>query len=559
MADETPISKLRTHYRQLQNDRRTWEPFWNDVKTYIAPERGRGLNAPGDASETNNGELRDRKRINGTASRALSTLASGMQSGLTSKARQWFMLTNPDPDLSVYKPVREWYDKVQDVLEGIFRRSNLYSALLHTYFEMAGFGQGAVAILEHPTKTLHCRPYTTGTYYMSIDKWGEVDTFIQSEWLTVRQILQLYPEAKLPDYLENEKTTGQLENRHEVLNAILRHPEQYGIPLPENKEAVSVHFLAKAGTGESFLRVSSYNTWPVMTPRWDAVDNDVYGQAPTRDVMGDIKMLQKMESDLLKGTAKSVSPPWRIPPELERRGLNTQPNALNVVASMSDQAVAPLFTNPVNVQQLQVKIDRVEQDIKDGLYNSLFLALLTQDTPQMTAREVAERHEEKLLMLGPVLERIHYELLDPLIDRAFSLAWTEGMIPMPPDELRGMPTMIEYVSILSQAQKAVGVNRLEQSVGFLGSMVQIYPELRNALDPFAAYDNYNQMIGVRAGVFRSKEEYEKLSAEQAQQQQAAQQAAMAEPLARSAKELGEVDAANVRELLSGTNQGGLVL
>jgi hypothetical protein len=177
----------------------------------------------------------------------------------------------------------------------------------------------------------------------------------------------------------------------------------------------------------------------------------------------------------------------------------------------------------------------------------------------MTAREVAERHEEKLLMLGPVLERIHYELLDPLIDRAFNLAWTEGMIPMPPEELRGMPTMIEYVSILSQAQKAVGVNRLEQSVGFLGSMVQIYPELRNALDPFNAYDNYNQMIGVRAGVFRSREEYDKLTAEQAQQQAAAQQAAMAEPLANSAKALGEVDTANVRELLSGTNQGGLVL
>jgi len=556
---ETPLFKLREHYRELQNDRATWEPFWRDVKTYIVPERGRGLYAPGDSSETNDGKLDDRKRINGTASRALSILANGMQSGLTSKARQWFMLTNPDPALAEYQPVREWYDQVQDILEGVFRRSNLYSSLLHTYIEMAGFGQGAVAILEHPEKTIHCRPYTTGTYYMSIDKWGEIDTFIQSEWLTVRQILQLYPDAKLPSYITNDKNSGRLENRYEVLNAILRHPEQYDVKMPEGKQAASVHFLAKAGEQDGFLRVSGYDMWPVMTPRWDAVDNDVYGQAPTRGILGDAKMLQKMESDALKGTAKSVSPPWRIPPELERRGLNTQPNALNVVASMSEQAVAPLFTSPINIQQLQVKIDRVEQDIKDGLYNSLFLALLTQDNPQMTAREVAERHEEKLLMLGPVLERIHYELLDPLIDRAFSLAWNAGLIPMPPPELRGVPTLIEYVSILSQAQKAVGVNRLEQSVGFLGSMVQVYPELRNALDAYAAYDAYNRMIGVRASIFRPREEYEKMVAEQNRQQQIAQNAAVAEPIANSAKALGEVDAANIRELLSGAGQGGLVL
>lgn len=556
--DEGPLAKLRRHYRQLQNERKTWESFWLDVQTYISPERGRGITSSS-STETNNGEMRDRKRVNGTASRALSILASGMQSGLTSKARQWFLLTNPDPDLSEFKPVREWYDKVQDVLEGIFRRSNLYSALLHTYYEMAGFGQGALMVLSHPDKTLFCRQFTTGTYYMSLDEWGEVDAFFHVEWLTAHQISRLYDESKLPDSVKSDLRTGSLEKRYEVVNAVLKHPERYGIRKGELNQASSVHFLFTASEHDGFLKEAGYHTWPLMTPRWDVVDNDVYGKAPTRDIMGDVKMLQKMESDALKGTAKSVSPPWRIPPELERRGLNTQPNALNVVASMGEQAVAPLFTTPINIQQLQAKIDRVEQDIKDGLYNSLFLALLTQDNPQMTAREVAERHEEKLLMLGPVLERIHYELLDPLIDRAFALAWEAGLIPPPPDVLRGTPTMIEYVSILSQAQKAVGVNRIEQSVGFLGSMVQVYPELKNALDPYAAYDTYNRMIGVRAGIFRSREEYEKLTEAQNQQMQMAQQAAMAEPLANSAKALGEVDAANVRELLSGAGQGGLVL
>ena len=139
MGETTPHKRVLQHFRQLQNDRRTWEPYWREVSEYIAPQRGRGL-LSSNAGETNKGDRPDLKRINGTASRALSILASGMQSGLTSKARQWFLLTHPDPALGRYQPVREWYDKVQEILEGIFRKSNLYAALLHTYFEMAGFG-----------------------------------------------------------------------------------------------------------------------------------------------------------------------------------------------------------------------------------------------------------------------------------------------------------------------------------------------------------------------------------------------------------------------------------
>ena len=61
-----------------------------------------------------------------------------------------------------------------------------------------------------------------------------------------------------------------------------------------------------------------------------------------------------------------------------------------------------------------------ENRIQRAFYEDLFLMLANSDRRQITAREIAERHEEKLLMLGPVLERIHGELLDPLIDVTFA-------------------------------------------------------------------------------------------------------------------------------------------
>lgn len=557
MSVSTPIAKVRQHFNQLKQERSTWEPHWLEAQEYVAPQRGRGLKSSS-KTEINNGHKDMSRRVSGVASRALGVLASGMQSGLTSKARQWFLLGHPDPELNRYQPVREWYGMVQEVLEGIFRRSNIYTAFLHTYNEMAAFGQGAMAMYSHPDKTLFCRPHTVGTYYMSSDVSGEVDTFFYSEWLTAPQLVEEYGKDVLPDMVTSAYNTGKYTDRFEVIHGFLKHPERYNIKLGEVHTVASVHFLASANNDDKFLRQSGYRTWPIMTPRWDVIDQDVYGWSPTRDVIDDVKMVMAMERDAMKGTAKAANPPWRIPPELDRRGLDTRPGALNPVSSMSEHAVAPLFTQMPNLQQLQYKIDAVKQDIKDGYYNSLFLALLSQDNPQMTAREVAERHEEKLLMLGPVLERIHMELLDPAIDRAFVIAWDAGLIPPPPAELEGQPTQVEYVSILSQAQKAVGVNRIEQSVAFLGSVSQIYPEARHLLNVERTVREYSNMIGAPAVIFKSNEEYNKAVQTEQQQQQLAQGAAVGEQMAQGVKALGDADPANVQALLAG-GSGGLVL
>jgi DNA-binding IscR family transcriptional regulator len=48
---------------------------------------------------------------------------------------------------------------------------------------------------------------------------------------------------------------------------------------------------------------------------------------------------------------------------------------------------------------------------RGAYYADLFLMLANDDRSNVTATEIAERHEEKLLMLGPVLERLHNEML----------------------------------------------------------------------------------------------------------------------------------------------------
>src|SRR5690606_36540354 len=118
--------------------------------------------------------------------------------------------------------------------------------------------------------------------------------------------------------------------------------------------------------------------------------------------------------------------------------------------------------------------------IQRAFYEDLFLMIAQSDARRgsqpVTAREIDERHEEKLLALGPVLERTNDELLDPLIDRAYGLMEAAGLIPEPPEELDGVTLKVEYISIMAAAQKLVGVVGQDRFIQTVAPMLQVFPE-----------------------------------------------------------------------------------
>ena len=83
------------------------------------------------------------------------------------------------------------------------------------------------------------------------------------------------------------------------------------------------------------------------------------------------------------------------------------------------------------------------------------------NTRSMPIEAVNEMRDEKMLQIGPVLDRLNDELLDPAIDRIFNIMMRRGMLPPPPDELQGQPLRVEYTSVMAQAQKSVGIGSIE--------------------------------------------------------------------------------------------------
>tara|TARA_R100001591_G_scaffold102404_1_gene109414 strand:- start:105 stop:677 length:573 start_codon:yes stop_codon:yes gene_type:complete len=169
---------------------------------------------------------------------------------------------------------------------------------------------------------------------------------------------------------------------------------------------------------------------------------------------------------------------------------------------------------------------------------------------RMTATEVAERHEEKLLMLGPVLERLHNELLDPLIDNTFNRMIEANLIPPAPEELQGQDLSVEFVSMLAQAQRAIGTNSVDRYVNNLGMVAQMKPDVLDKFDSDAWADGYADMLGIDPKLIVAGERVAKIREERAMaQQQMAQQEAEQRAADNMAK-LGKNDANNMQDIIN---------
>jgi len=184
-------------------------------------------------------------------------------------------------------------------------------------------------------------------------------------------------------------------------------------------------------------------------------------------------------------------------------------------------------------------IREVQGRIQRAFYEDLFLMLARTDPMRgaqpVTAREIQERHEEKLLALGPVLERTNDELLDPLVDRVFGLMEAAELIPPAPPDLQGVSLKVEYLSILSQAQKLVGVVGQDRFLQSSLALVEVFPEVREKIDAFQVVDTYGDMLGVDPRLIRSTEEAQQRVEAAAEQQRAQLEAERAKTLADAAR------------------------
>ncbi|EOL9074682.1 portal protein [Cronobacter malonaticus] len=541
MTNETLKEQLTKQLAQLEQERETFEPHWRELSDFIIPRGSRFL-----TSEANRGDRRNNKIVDPTATMANRTLSSGMMSGITSPARPWFKLATPDPEMMDYGPVKLWLETVQNRMNDMFNKSNLYQSLPLVYSSLGTFATGAMAVLEDEEDVIRTMPFPVGSYYIANSPRLSVDTCFRKFSMTVRQLVREFGLNNVSSSTKIAFENGTYEKWVDVVHAVYPNMNrETGKMNAKNKAFRSVYFEV-GGDNDKVLRESGYDEFPIMAPRWEVNGEDVYGSScPGMIALGQVKALQLEQRRKAQQIDKQTNPPMIGPTSLKTQRVSLLPGDITYVDQVTGaEGLRPAYQVNPNLGDLLGDIQDTRQLINSAYFVDLFMMLQNVNTRSMPVEAVIEMKEEKLLMLGPVLERLNDEFLDPLIDRAFSMMARKNMLPEPPEEMQGMPLRIEYISVMAQAQKAIGLSSLERFVGFVGNLASAKPEALDKLDVDQAIDNYAVMSGVSPTVVVPQEQAQQTRSDRAQQQQQAMAMQTGMAAVQGAKTLSEAKTAD---------------
>ena len=547
----TDRTDLLRRLGEMRTERATWMAHWAELSRFFLPRNGRFF-----LQDRNKGHRRHNNILDNTGTRAVRVLAAGLQSGMTSPARPWLRLATPDPQLNESHAVRQWLDDVTRVMLAIFRKSNFYQALHQGYGELSVFGTDAMVFQEDFHTVMHLANLTVGEFAIATDWKGRVNTLVREFERPVAEVVAEFGRNNVSQTVRNLFDRGTLGAWVPLVQFIEpRQDREPGSRLAKDMPWRSVYF-ERGASPTDVLRDGGYRDFPVVCSRWDVAGGDIYGNSPGMEALGDVKQLQQQQ--LRKGQAIDfmTRPPMGLPSSMKNTGVDMLPGGENYGDSM-DQA-KPLWQPTLRLDYLLEDMRDVRERIKSSFYVDMFLMLSEMGEAKMTATEVAERHQEKLLMLGPTSERQHDEKLTPVVELTFARMLRAGLVPPAPPELHGMELNVEFVSTIAQAQREIGLNSVDRYVGNLGQIATFAPGVLDKFDADKWADIYADRLGVDADLVVPAETVALIRKNRAQAQAQAQQSAQAEQQANALQAVGNTPLDNGSVLASLVSGGDLV-
>jgi hypothetical protein len=250
---------------------------------------------------------------------------------------------------------------------------------------------------------------------------------------------------------------------------------------------------------------------------------------------------------------KQINPPMNAAGHMKNAKLSVLPGEVNYLDMRGDdggKGFVPAYQISYNIQELKEEIEAHQRRIQRAYHEDTFRLLINDDRDQRaTAAEIYAKQQEKMMDLGPVLEQLNQDMLDPLIEIVFDIMLKRGrskerpfgMIPPPPPELQNQPLSVEYVSIMAQAQKANALGSYDRFAAFLGQLATADPSVLDCVNRDKMLKHYGDNCGVANDVMVPEDEIAATRKARADQQAAQQKMAAIEQGAGAAKDLGQVD------------------
>ena len=539
MPDQTRRDYMERRKAAGLLERESFIPHYREISDNISPRRGRFL-----SSDRNNGAKRHQAIINNVASQSSRVAQAGMFAGIMSPTRPWFELTSPDPELAKFRPVKDWYRAVGKQMRAIFNDGNLYQMAPVMLKELLDFGTGCMTHVDDDQSLAQFYTHTAGSYMIAQNDKFEVDTLIREFEMQVGQMATEFGLENLSVQAQGMVDRNELDSWVKVTHFIEPNDDfRYGNPMAKFKKFGSWKYETGNTDKDQLLSKSGFEDFPAYAPRWATTGEDVYGtDCPGMATLGDAKGLQIQEKRKAQGIDKIVNPPLQGPASLRNVPVSSLPGGLNVFTADGGQKLESIYNVNLPIDHLSQDMERVERRIKEAYFVDLFFAITNmQGIQPRNEQEIAERNGERLLQLGPVLERTQGEFLDLLIGKTFNQMVKADILPPPPEEIAGQPLKVNYVSSLAQAQRAVDTQSIDRLTGYTASLIEAGLSDGKKFDGDKAIEEYADLLGTPTKLVRDDSDIEAERAQAQQQEQAAQAMEMAMKGGQAAAAAGQVD------------------
>ena len=497
----------------LKDRRESFEDHWRELAEFILPRSYRYL----DEEWSKRGNKANKKIIDPTGTLSLRAMEAAFSASITPTTRPWKKLrvANVDAD----HETKIYLETVSDTMDAILLDSNFYQEAGKFYSTCGLFGTAAMLIEEDPEDDVICETLPVGSFWLGIDAKRRVNTFAREIPMTVTQIVDEFGIENVSDYLKSSYENGTGDKQTiKVIHWI--GPSRSGGPMKMAFE--SVYIDPTDNNKDAALRRGGYEEFPVITARWKTMGDDVYGiDCPGMIALGHIKELQHAHKQMAKAIEKMVNPPTQRPEGTMRKGVDVTPGADNVVANRgaASDGIKPLYQINFDVNAVRAHIEDLRAQVREVFFYNLFLMVANERRSGTKAREIDELHEEKMIVLSTVYEQFSHEFLDPVVERVYRILERRGRFPEPPAQMRGMAFDVEYVSVMAQAMKLVGIGNMDRALAILGQTASIDPTALDITDVKRFTQAYWERLGIDARIMASPAEME---AKQAARDQAAE-------------------------------------
>ncbi|MCD7878518.1 MAG: portal protein [Candidatus Gastranaerophilales bacterium] len=491
---------------------------WQELADYFLPRSVRFL-----ARNVNKQPVKNKKIKDSTPLVAVRNFSSGMMSGATSPATNWFKVKVKNYRQESSYEIKIWCSEVENLFRDIFNSSNLYRILPSVYKQLGVFGISVFSMLSDEASILRCQLLPIGSYRIAKNYKGEIDTICRVYMDTAKNIYDKFGENNVSREVINAVKSGRFEELYEIVHFV--EPNKNFMPnsvWAEDKEFISVYYEANSEENK-FLSKSGFDKFPYAVFESEVNGEDVYpSECPGINALPDVKQLMSMVIDEGKAVKKMISPTYKGPASLKNKKMIDAPAAF-IEEDENGRGLSPIYEVNPRVLEVDSIIEKLKESIKEIFYNDLFSMILNTAERTRTATEVNELKEEKMVLLSPLLQQIHNGL-NYVIDWVFQECINLNILPEAPAEIMGANMDIEFVSTLAQAQKAVKISAMERFTTFTINLAQaLEPSLRNKLNANKIIDDYAEFANISPEQIIPTKQAEKLKQknEEAQSQKQA--------------------------------------